>query len=179
MKIEVNEFKIELLNDAMYTPDSADNKYQYDEVFGSKDCISSKHGIILSHNEEIRRSIIILETGGATGIHDTCYVVIDNYLYLCVGNRVYKIQIPELCILWSVQVDMATAFQIIRMHDDLIVHGELNISRLNQNGKIIWTESGSDIFVTESGKNDFKIENDRILAESWDGRKYTFNYDGS
>ena len=179
MIIEINEFNIEIVNDPMYTPNSSDNKFQYDEVFGSKECISSKHGIVLSENDDILRSIIILETGGATGIHENCYIIIDQFLYLCVGNKIYKIQIPELSVIWSVEIDMATAFQIKQVHEDLIIHGELSISRLTQNGEIIWTRTGSDIFITESGENDFKIEGDLILAESWDGRRYSFNFDGS
>jgi len=65
------------------------------------------------------------------------------------------------------------------MYNDFIIHGELEITRINKNGNIIWQNSGSDIFVTLDGDNDLKIIENNIYVESWDGRKYKFDYNGN
>lgn len=123
-----------------------------------------KYGYSNDTNGKIIRSLMLLGTGGTTCIHQKC----DNNLYICVGDSIYKIFIPELLVDWKVQVDEATAFQITKMRDDLIVHGELSISCLNQDGEIIWQNYVSDIFVTEPGDNEFRIVNNKI-----------YNFDGS
>jgi hypothetical protein len=129
-------------------------------------------------NNVLITNAILLGTGGATGIHKNSYYIQNNSIIICVCNFLFCLSIPELKLLWKSEVDWATAFGIYKMQEDFIIHGELEISRINQNGKIIWQHSGSDIFVLENGKECFKIKGDLILAESWDGRKYKFNYNG-
>ncbi len=182
MKISLNfeNYNIEIFNDPIFSPNSTDNKIQYDSVIGETDYKpSSKHGIVVRSDGGIVKSLVILSSGGATGIHENCFVQVDRNIYLCAGDSIYKIEIPELEISWSVKIDDATAFQIKKIHDDFIVHGELAISRLNQAGKIIWQNYGSDIFVSETGEMEFEIRDDLIYARSWDGREYCFNFDGS
>jgi hypothetical protein len=75
-------------------------------------------------------------------------------------------------------VDEATAFGVHPLREDVIVHGELSISRVGLDGRIVWQHSGSDIFTTAEGENTFRIENEIIYAKSWDYREYRFSYDG-
>lgn len=149
-------------------------KYYSDEP----NLCTSKHGIIIKNNNEILSSAVILANGGGTTVHKNSYYIEENSIILCCGDTLFSLELFELKLNWKTKIDDATAFEIYKMYHDFIIHGELSISRINKNGKIIWKKYGSDIFVTIDGKNDFKIINNKIFAESWDGRKYKFDYDG-
>lgn len=74
---------------------------------------------------------------------------------------------------------MATCFGIFKYKEDYIIHGEVEITRLSNDGKIIWQQSGADIFTSlNSEKEDFVIS-EYILATDWDNRKYKFDFDGN
>ena len=53
---------------------------------------------------------------------------------------------------WNTQADEVTCFQIYVLQEDYIIHGELEISRIDKNGNIKWQYSGADIFVTSDGE---------------------------
>lgn len=114
-----------------------------------------------------------------TGVHGRSLVVVGDRVYVCVGNTVASLSLPDLTLEWFQQVDDYTAFQIFAIPDGLIVHGELSISRITWEGSVVWQHHGSDIFVTPTGENDFTIQGDTIHAQSWDGRKYRIQLDGS
>ena len=180
MKIseKILSYTIEIFDDPAFSINSTDNKIKYDMVVECENEATSKHGIIIRDQDKIVKSLIILSSAGGTGIHKNAYIIEENDILLCVGDCVYKISIPELDIAWKTKVDDSTAFEIYRYKSDFIIHGELSITKINNDGKISWQEYGSDIFVTESGKDNFEIRDDLIYAKSWDGRKYCFDSDG-
>ncbi len=120
----------------------------------------------------------VLNNGGASGLHEHCYVIDDITLLLCVGDPIFCLGIPSLELLWISQVDSACCFGIYKISDGFIIHGELEITRINTSGNIVWQHSGSDIFTTAKGGDTFKIENDIIYAKSWDHRRYKFSLSG-
>ena len=75
--------------------------------------------------------------------------------------------------------DQGTCFEIYKYQDSYIIHGELEISRLDKDGKILWQRSGADIFTTQDGKDDFRIMKNYILATDWENRKYKFDFNGN
>lgn len=79
---------------------------------------------------------------------------------------------------WKTQADEATCFQIYKYQDDYLIHGELQISRLDCNGNIKWEFSGADIFVSIDNEEEFLIKNDGILLTDFTGKKYKINFDG-
>jgi hypothetical protein len=112
-------------------------------------------------------------------VHETSNFIYGDSIYICIGNAVASLVIPDLTLNWIKKVDDAAAFQIFNLRDDIIVHGEMSISRLKMDGTLVWQKYGSDIFVTPNGDMDFEISNDKIYAQSWDGRKYVFHFDES
>ena len=182
MKInkKYNNYNIELFNDDSYTLNSADNKYSYDFIYNTNDTyqFSSKHAIIIKENDNIISSAILLVSAGATTIHDKSYCLENNNIIICAGNYVFSLAFPSLKLNWKTEVDRSTAFQIFSIDHGFIIHGELDITRIDKEGNIIWQRSGSDIFVTESGVDDFIFEDNCIKATSWDNRKYKFNLNG-
>jgi hypothetical protein len=90
---------------------------------------------------------------------------------VCCGNNIFCLTIPGLDLLWTTKADPAVCFEIYKFEDSYIVHGELEISRLNEDGKVIWKFSGPDIFTTPTGQENFKLESGVIEAISWDGTR--------
>ncbi|MBK6834669.1 MAG: hypothetical protein IPG89_10490 [Bacteroidetes bacterium] len=85
----------------------------------------------------------------------------------------------HLRLQWQTKADTATCFGIFKLQDSYIVHGELEITRLDKHGKIVWQNSGADIFTTLDSENTFQITDKYILATDWENRKYKFDFDGN
>ena len=79
---------------------------------------------------------------------------------------------------WKTVADSASCFGIYYLDQDYVVHGELEITRLDKNGEIIWKYSGGDIWTTESGIDDFAVYDDYILATDWEYYRYKLDFDG-
>ena len=79
---------------------------------------------------------------------------------------------------WKTQADEATCFQIFKHQDDYIVHGELQVTKLNKDGQVMWEFSGADIFVSIDDECEFKIESDGILLTDFAKTKYKIDFDG-
>ena len=90
----------------------------------------------------------------------------------------FCLSIPTLELLWRCQGDEATCFEVFSYKDSYIVHGEVQISRIDRDGNIKWQRSGADIFTTPEGLDTFIINHDYILATDWEYRRYKFNFDG-
>ena len=180
--IDYKSYLVKIFEDYTYTENSTDNKYIYMKVirFDESPYIVSRHAIHVLEDNEMLGSAILLGAGGGTTIHERCYIIENDRVYICAGNSLCCLDLPKLNIIWKVKVDDATAFEIFKMNNDFIVHGELSVSRINENGKIIWQNYGSDIFVLQSGKKCVNInENNTISVRSWDNRKYIFDFNGN
>ncbi len=172
-------YMIGLTNDTQYDPNSSDNLIAYKKSYNSQVFeeyrYSSRHGIFVFSGSEVENLACVCAWGGATSIHPTCAVVEGQHILLCCGDSIFNLTIPELDLSWSAKVDLATCFEIFRHSDGYIVHGELEISKLKEDGSIAWQFSGSDIFTTLTGKNDFVLNGDIIHAIDWNGLEYTLD----
>jgi len=173
--INCSELLIELHYHDPYTSQESiiiryDNQYcvvkQYDHQYSS----------LLSVNSTFQKdshSCILMGINGPTGLHDHSYVIVDERIYIAVGNAVFCLSLPELSLVWSSETDNATCFGIhySRVHRCLISHGELEISRLNMHGEIIWRTGGKDIFTGE-----MRIIDDRIEVEDFNDSIYSISF---
>lgn len=139
---------------------------------------SSMHGVRISEHGIEKCSVILLESGGATGIVENSFVIKNDSIYICCSDQVYSLNLLDLSVNWRKQCDHATCFQIYEFEDDFIIHGELQISRIDKQGKTKWNYSARDIFVSQDGKNEFEIIENRIEVIDWQGYKYVLNSDG-
>lgn len=181
MEVQHKQYKIEFVNASNYTLDSSDNIEEYNfEYFNGtqnedKVYSTSKHGIRVFENDEEINSAIICEVGGATGIHSRSFLVEDENLFICCCDKIYSLKIPELTINWSKRLDPASCFGIYKFKGDLIIHGELQISRIDLQGNIKWSFGACDIFVTPDGQESFVIEQETIKLKDWAGYEYTLD----
>lgn len=186
MKIEYKKYEIEILDDKEYSIKSTDNirkyklEYSKGEVIDERIYPTSKHGIRIKDKiiEEEISSAIICEYGGATTIHKKSFFLAEDSIWICICNKIYCLSLPNLEIEWFGRFDNATNFSINPFKKDFIIHGELEIFRINRKGEIKWRFGGKDIFVTENGEDNFQIKEDWIEIIDWEGYSYKIDENG-
>lgn len=180
MTFEIGKYHIELVNESDYNPDSNDNMntYSNDYLTESKFRLSTKIGIKVYENGTELNSAIIGAEGGATGLHKTSQIIESKRILICCSDSVFCLELPTLNLNWKTKVDEATAFEIFKIANGFIIHGELEITRIDDNGKIIWQNGGADIFVSQGGNGEFEVRADFVKATDWGNRIYKWNLNG-
>jgi len=182
MKIPFQDYELEITNEPTHKVGSADNTFIYDFVYLDEDAIdyqSSKHAIKIFQEEKLIKSAIICAVGGSTTIHENSAVVIDDNLYIACADKVFSLTLPDLQLRWKLQADQATCFGIYKADNELFTHGELSVTRLGTNGKIIWKTGLRDIIVTiDSDKNSFIMHDDYIELEDINRNNYKLDFSG-
>jgi hypothetical protein len=173
-------YTIELIRDENYSEKSNDNLISYDKIhFEESDYVlPTKIGLKTYENDEIISSAIIGSVGGGTGIHKNSQIIENDRIIVCCSDSVFCLSIPDLNLIWKTEADQASCFEIYKFKESYIIHGEMEISRLNFNGEIMWQKSGADIFTTEKGTDDFEITDSYIKATDWENRTYKFDFNG-
>jgi outer membrane protein assembly factor BamB len=171
-RISVNDYEVEIF------PEPGD--VQFDHSYINADYWTSPILVRVYKDEDILKAVLIGSCGGGTSVHETSFIVEPDRIVLCCSDSIFCLSIPDLELLWRTPADSATCFEIFKYHDSYIIHGELEITRLDKNGKILWQQSGADIFTSlHSEKGDFLITDDYIMATDWDRRKYKFDFNGN
>jgi hypothetical protein len=146
MNVHASYGLITIVDEPTYSFNSTDNAQSYAfDVLLTDEPISSIHGVKLNGDG----IVVVGAGGGRTVIHEHSALVLDDKLYLAIGDHVACLSLGLPCrLLWSVRVDTATCFGIHweSQQRALISHGELEITRLGMDGVLIWQASGADIF---------------------------------
>ena len=178
---QYKDLTIEVLDEPTYKFGSADNNFNYSKTYfgdNAEQYPTSKHGIKIYRDDQILDSCIIIGSGGATGVHQNSSLVDNDRLVICCCDTVFSLTLPNLELKWKTQADQATCFQIFKQQDDFIVHGELQITKLDKDGIKKWEFGGADIFVSIDNEEEFKIERDGILLTDFAKTKYKIDFDG-
>lgn len=172
---------IELYDEADYKFYSTDNIKTYDKTFisGDKNTLTSKIGIEVFEDNKLKSSCLIGSEGGGTGITGNTTLISYGGLVICCSNTVFKLTLPDLNLEWKTISDSATCFGIHYLNKDYVVHGELEITRLDKNGNIVWQKGGKDIWTTAEAFDDFAVYDNYILATDWGYNRYKFDFDGN
>jgi len=181
IKHHYKDLIIEVLDEPTYKFGSADNNFVYSKAYfgdNAEQYPTSKHGIKIYSDDKIIDSCIIIGSGGATGIHQNSSLLDSDQLLLCCCDTVFSLTIPDLELKWKTQADQATCFQIFKHKDDYIIHGELQVTKLDKDGNKKWEFGGADIFVSIDNEEEFKIESDGILLTDFAKTKYKIDFDG-
>ncbi|WP_131561792.1 hypothetical protein [Pedobacter frigidisoli] len=139
---------------------------------------ASKQGIKLYQDDQIIDSCIVIGSGGATGVHQNSSLIDNDQLLLCCCDTVFCLTLPDLALKWKTQADQATCFQIFQHQYDYIIHGELQVTKLDKDGNKKWEFGGTDIFVSIDNEEEFKLETDGILLTDFAKTKYKIDFDG-
>lgn len=170
IKTQYKDYTIIVFDDSYYKENSADNSHHYDIIYGasSEFGFTSLHGIkIYDVFDNLIKSVCVCTTGGGTGIHKNSFVISEGKLLICCCDSVFCLLIPSLTLEWNKVCDSATCFGIYSYQKDFIIHGEMEISRINGKGEILWQYSGRDIFTTLSVNDVFSIKENKIIVKDW------------
>jgi hypothetical protein len=182
-KASYNDFEIEIIREQDYTVNSADNRFQYDIVHCDPEddmyAPTSIYGIKI-YKDGLYKTAIVMANGGSTGIGVDMAIVDGQSLVLTCCNKVFNLQLPNLQLNWLIIADMATCFSIYQYEDNYIVHGEVEITRLDRFGKIIWQVGVRDIFVNiDHTGSTFQMHDEYIELMDWQGFRYKLFYNGT
>jgi hypothetical protein len=172
--------RIKIFDDRSFTPGS-DNIHTYLSYYYSQDEMDYHnlyHGVKIFDGDTEIDSCLLLGSGGTTGIHQTSSLLDGNQLLICCGDSLFCLTLPLLELKWSIQVDMATCFQVLKHQNDYLVHGEVEISRINRKGEIKWTFMGADIFVSIKGDESFTLQPNHIALIDFERNRYEIDFDG-
>ena len=183
MKRKLEDFlELEIIDEPAFANGSVDIINQYNKHFlgegTAKSANNSTHGIRLIKHNKIIDSCLVQGFAGSTSVNETSFLIDSDRIVICCANLLFCISIPALNLLWKQEVDSATAFQIFKKDNDYIVHGEMMISRVDQQGNIVWQFGGRDIFVNIDDNLAFKLKSDHIVLHDFFGYKYLIGYDG-
>ncbi|MFB6456790.1 hypothetical protein ACE38W_16075 [Chitinophaga sp. Hz27] len=180
MKITAGRYTVVLTNDDAFIPGSADNIVQYSKVYlpNPPDYQCAQLGIFVMEADNMISSALVAAEGVSISASTVPAIVEEARLILCLADTLFCLAIPGLDLVWRVKADTALCFQVFRYREDYIVHGELEISRIDHHGNIVWQRSGADIFTTVDGKEAFWLAHNYIFATDFQNNQYKFDYDG-
>jgi hypothetical protein len=109
---------------------------------------TSCHRIEVLQESQLVAQVQLQTSKGETGVHDQSAVVADDTLFIACGASVTALQLQDLQLMWTTQVDELTCFGVHHnpIHHCLITHGELAIARINFDGSLVWQAVGESPF---------------------------------
>lgn len=112
--------------------------------------------------------------GGASAVHEHSALILNSKLYLAIGHNIVCFALVDHRLVWSLKVDPATCFGIHYngIRHALLSHGELEIARFNEEGEVLWSRSGADIF-----SEGFRLEEEHVSVVDFGRREYHFSYE--
>lgn len=178
---QYKDLTVEVIDEPTYTFGSSENYFNYSKHYfgdGGIEYPTSKHGIKIYQGDQIIESCIAIGSGGATEVHQNSSLIDKDQLLLCCCDTIFCLALSDLTLKWETQADQATCFQIFQHQDHYIIHGELQVTKLDKNGNKKWEFVGEDIFVSTDDKEAFKIEEDGIMLTDFMYTKYKIDFDG-
>lgn len=114
-------------------------------------------------------SAVLLCEDGCPDIMDGDALLRDGTLFVAMRDHVVALALPSLEVRWMTDVDDACIFGLMEIAgaDALLVHGELNVTRVGLDGRIQWQRGGGDIFTGGCW-----MDGDAVVAVDWTGAQY-------
>ena len=180
MVIKNDYVKITIKQDSTYTIGSVDNK-PYDIIMNpfryTRNDYTKTMEIVIQNEilEETRIALI----GSLYGHESNCAVLKDRELVVLIDKDIFIINIDEYKLVKYKKIDcFGNNFAIYLVNNGYIIHGEIEVLKLDYEFDKIWKFTGADIFVTQDNKLPFLIDGDRIKIYDWNGTYYEIDLDG-
>ena len=175
-----NEFcQVEISCDEQYMIDSSNNR-RYDLIFNpkkyTKNDMYNASCIEVKGKNTYRLALI----GNYYSYPENCAILEDKKLIMLKNYDIYIIDLESMNLIEEYQVeDMACNFGIYRIDDGYIIHGEMEIKKLDFNFNKVWGFYGRDIFVSVNNKKAFEISNNKIKLYDFEDNYYELDFDGN
>ena len=185
--LKYENFEIQVYKDEDYTLNSTDNITNYENIYLNegeleKNSYGIKYkqslGIKVLQESDQKYSCLLVPSYSGVLVLENSVLPDENKLLACCVDYIYCLELPELNLLWKTKADACHCFEILKLEDNYLVHGELEITKTDKNGEILWQFSGKDIFVSVDGTDIFEIHPDHILVSDWTETAYKLSYDG-
>jgi|TARA_R100000541_G_C1862742_1_gene79517 hypothetical protein len=177
---EFGKYKLIINNETNYDSNSLELFADYDKNFltESEYLLSTIFGLKIFEKETQISSAIIGSEGGASGLSENSQIIETDRILICCSDSVYCLNLPSLDLNWKIKPDEITSFRIFKIDGGYIIHGEIQITRININGEILWKQGGADIFVNPDGEDELEITEEYIKAVDWENRVYKWDLNG-
>ncbi|MEM7184947.1 MAG: hypothetical protein AAF518_28900 [Spirochaetota bacterium] len=174
---QYKNFTIKIYEDPTYALNSADNLYSYNLVYADSTEYYSNRAIVIYQQDEddFTNSAIILNSGFSGTVS---YILEKDRLFLLVGDSLYCLELIALNLLWKLRCDWSACFRMFRLQDDILVHGEVEISGVTLGGVKKWVFSGADIFASVDGSDKLIINEDTIELTDFSYNYYVLDFNG-
>ncbi|MEA5016077.1 MAG: hypothetical protein VB099_16105 [Candidatus Limiplasma sp.] len=162
--------------------DSHQNTLQetsFDAVF-HENCLASEFYSAFLISVPVQ-GLRILLCGSFYAGHDDFALVDDERLIVLVDTEIFVVDIAtgRLLLHKELKVDWQSLWSIYRFGGGYIIHGEIEIVKLNNCFDTEWTFCGGDIWVTlDPAQKAFEIRGDTLRLHDWNGRYYLLNTAG-
>lgn len=154
----------------------------FDEVVGDKSAKYTQRNIVQQQDFNGKmKTILILNTGDFTLFDSRNILQIKDCVYFCSGKYVCKWNITLRELQWRVELDQSVCFTLESIENDknIIVSGELILTKIDLDGHILWHYSGSDILVTVKGQVGAEILEDKIHVLDWNNILHILDFEGN
>ena len=112
------------------------------------------------------------------GDYECCTVLNNEKLIIAKFNTIYEINLLRSEARYKQFTDLAGAIGLYKLDDGYIIHGEMEILKLDFELNIIWQFCGADIFVSPQGEKSFKLLEDKVELVDFENNRYTINLNG-
>ncbi|MGI5985362.1 MAG: hypothetical protein ACOX7O_05860 [Oscillospiraceae bacterium] len=152
----------------------------YDHVFNPCEYTEDDfHSAFIIKIKNVHSERYIALIGSFYADEEHCAALDGTSLTVLMDDEIVNFNLEILSISKQKSVGNETYFSIYSINGGYIIHGELSILRLDKNHERLWDFSGSDIWVTQDRTHEaFKILDDQIFLEDWNGVQYAIDMDG-
>lgn len=123
---------------------------------------------------QAHQQLIIMVYGAPSLVNEHSAVCSHGFPVFVAGSYAARISPSLKTVFWKQKCDVGSCFGIYRVETEntLIVHGELAITKLSSEGKILWQAEGRDTFIQPPA-----IHGDDITVTDASGVVYSIKMD--
>ena len=176
MRTILNEnYRIDVFDDPGYSIYSDHNQQAYDQIYldhpKSYYDDACKHGVKVFQDDKPIRSALLIAFDGEKGISINTAIFDNDKVLICCANQVFCLTVPDLQLVWHTKADEITCFQIFKLDDGYLVQGKVEITKLDKEGNIQWSQPMGEITMSPYRRVVFHILNDHIQVNSHENKE--------
>jgi hypothetical protein len=183
LTISFDIYEIIIDDDESYRIGSVDNNYNYDFCYNDQDALTfspRKHSIKIYKDNKIYKSAIVCAVPLGMKVSGTSAVIEKDDIFICCANKVFSLKLPDLTLNWITKVDEASCYGIYKADNGLFSYGEIEVARLDYNGKIVWSTGVIDILANiDSDQDCFILHDTFIELLDFNYNRYKLDFNGN
>ena len=166
--------------DSTFTLESTDNK-PYDLVINPYHMRHNDIYTVFSIQIDLfYKELSVALIGDFHSYDIDCAILEDNVLTVLQNNAIIQIDVKSGIMLSFKEFDcLGCNYGIYKVTNGYIIYGEIDITMLDLNFEKKWSFSGSDIFVSVSGKRAFELCEKSIKLYDFEDNFYEIDYMGN